>query len=184
MKLKFFAIASLSLLAAVALAATQWTLQPKDSKLSFIAKQAGAEFEAVFEKFTADVKFDPKDLATSRFGVKIDINSVNSKDGERDGELKAPDLFDTKKYPTAQYVADKFTSKGGNKYSAVGKLTLRNVTKDVPIEFTFDENASGGTLQGTSVIKRLDFGVGQGEWKDTSGVPNDVKISFTLMLRK
>jgi polyisoprenoid-binding protein YceI len=184
MKLKLYAIASLSLLAAVALAATQWTLQPKDSKLSFIAKQAGAEFEAVFEKFTADVKFDPKDLATSRFDVKIDINSVNSKDSERDSELKAPDLFDTKKYPTAQYVADKFTSKGGNKYSAVGKLTLRNVTKDVPIEFTFDEKATGGTLKGTSAVKRLDFGVGQGEWKDTSGVPNDVKIAFTLALKK
>ena len=47
----------------VALAATQWTLQPKESKLTFVGTQAGAEFQGVFERFTADLKFDPQDLA-------------------------------------------------------------------------------------------------------------------------
>ena len=42
----------------------------------------------------ADIRFDPKDLATSRFDVKIDTASVNSKDGERDDTIKSADLFD------------------------------------------------------------------------------------------
>lgn len=182
-KARSLALATLVFACGFALAATQWTTQPS-SKLSFIAKQAGAEFEAVFEQFTADIKFDPKDLANSRFDVTIQMASVNSKDAERDTELKTPALFDTRKFPTARYVADKFTDQGGGKFKADGKLTIRDVTKDTPIEFTFTEKGDTATLSGGTTIKRLDFGVGQGEWKDTSGVPNDVKVRFTLSLKK
>jgi len=171
------------LAAMLAYAATQWTLQPKDSKLTFVGEQAGAQFEGAFEKFTADIKFDPKDLAGSRFDVKIDTASVNTQDGERDTTIKSADLFDVKRFPTAQYVADKFTDKGGNKYSATGKLTLRNVTKDVPIDFTFETKDGAAWLKGAAKLKRLDFGVGQGDWKDTSSVGNDVEVRFALRLK-
>jgi polyisoprenoid-binding protein YceI len=172
-----------SLAAVVALAAAQWSMQPKDSKLTFVGVQAGAQFEGGFDKFTADISFDPKDLATSRFDVKIDTASVNTQDDERDTTIKSADLFDVKRFPSAHYVADKFTDKGGNKYSATGKLTLRDVTRDVPIDFTFENKGGDAWLKGTAKIKRLDFGVGQGEWKDTSQVGNDVQVRFALRLK-
>ncbi len=84
-------------------------MQPKESKLTFVGEQAGAQFEGNFDKFTADISFDPKNLAASRFDVKIDTASVNTQDGERDTTIKSADLFDVKKFPSAQYVADKFT---------------------------------------------------------------------------
>ncbi|HEY5757459.1 MAG TPA: YceI family protein [Steroidobacter sp.] len=174
---------SAGLVAVVALAAAQWSMQPKESKLTFVGEQAGAQFEGGFDKFTADISFDPKNLTASRFDVKIDTASVNTQDGERDTTIKSADLFDVKKFPSAQYVADKFTDKGGNKYSATGKLTLRNVTKDVPIDFTFENKDGGAWLKGTAKIKRLDFGVGQGEWQDTSTVGNDVQVRFALRLK-
>jgi polyisoprenoid-binding protein YceI len=185
MRHKIASLFALTLLIGVAVAATQWTMQPKQSKLTFVGNQAGAPFEAVFEKFTADIKFDPKDLATSRFDVKIDMNSVNSSDSERDETVKGADLFSVKQYPTARYVAEKFTDKGAGKFAATGKLTMRNVTKDVPLEFTFEEGKDGAWLKGSaSLNKRLDFGVGQGEWKDTSSVADAVKVRFTLLLKK
>lgn len=179
-------IGAAALLCAVGLvvAATQWMMQPKESKLSFVGTQAGAEFEGTFKKFTADIKFDPKDLATSRFDVKIDVASVDTQDGERDDTMKTADLFDVKRFPAARYVADKFTAAGGDKYNATGKLTIRDITRDVPIEFTFEDKDGGAWLKGTAKLKRLDFGVGQGEWKDTSTVANDVKIRFALLLKK
>lgn len=172
-----------SLAAMLAFAASQWSMQPKESKLTFVGEQAGAKFEGGFEKFTADIAFDPKDLAASRFDVKIDTASVNTQDEERDSTIKSADLFDVKRFPAARYVAEKFTDKGGNKFSATGKLTLRNVTKDVPIDFTFESKDGGAWLKGTANIKRLDFGVGQGEWKDTSTVGNDVQVRFALRLK-
>lgn len=176
--------ATLLLSAGLAMAATQWSMQPARSTLTFAGTQAGAKFEGSFEKFIADIRFDPRDLASSRFEVKIDLGSVNTQDGERDDVLKGPDLFATAQWPQARYVADKFTSRGGLKYSASGKLTLRNVTHDVPIEFTFEPGAAGASLQGTATLNRLDFGVGQGEWKDTDAVGNAVEVRFALLLKQ
>src|SRR5690606_19152543 len=110
-----------------------------------------------------------------RFDVVIDTASVNTRDADRDATIKGADLFAVKQFPTARYVADKFTAKG-NTYVAAGKLTLRDVTRDVPVEFTFEENSSGAWLKGTATIKRLDFGVGQGDWKDTETVANEVRV--------
>lgn len=178
------AVAALACTLGLAIAATQWLMQPKESKLTFVGTQAGAEFEGVFEKFTADIKFDPKDLATSRFDVKIDVASVNTQDEERDETMQGADLFNVKRWPSSQYVADKFTDRGGGKFSATGKLTLRDVTREVPIEFTFEDKNGNAWLKGSAKLKRLDFGVGQGEWKDTSTVANDVKIKFALLLKR
>ena len=167
----------------VALAATQWTVQPKESKLTFVGTALDAPFDGTFERFTADIKFDPKDLATSRFDVKIDLASVNTQNEDRDGALKGDDFFAVKQYPTGHFVADRFTSQGGNKYSATGKLTIRNVTRDVPIQFTFENKSGSAWLKGSAALKRLDFGVGQGEYQDTSQVGNDVKVNFVLLLK-
>lgn len=184
MRTRFLSLIALSLLLGIAVAATQWTMQPKQSKLTFTGNQAGAPFQAVFEKFTADIKFDPADLTGSHFDVTIDLASVNSGDSERDETIKSADLFGVKQWPSGRYVAGKFSDKGGGKFSATGKLTLRNVTRDVPIEFTFTDGKDGAWLKGSASLKRLDFGVGQGDWKDTSSVANEVKVGFALLLKK
>jgi polyisoprenoid-binding protein YceI len=167
----------------VALATHQWTLQPRQSKLTFVGIQAGAEFEGTFERFTADISFDPQDLAGSKFDVRIDTASVNTRDSERDDIIRSEDLFAVKQFPTAHYVADKFTAKGRNRFEGHGKLTLRNVTREVPIEFTFEQKNGSAWLQGSAQLERLDFGVGQGDFKDTKDVGNEVKVSFVLLLQ-
>jgi polyisoprenoid-binding protein YceI len=167
----------------VALAANQWTVQPKESKLTFVATQQGAEFTGTFERFTADIKFDPQDLAGSHFDVKVETASATTRDNDRDETLKSDDFFAVKQYPTGHYVTSQFTAKGGNKFTATGKLTVRNVTRDVPLEFTFENKNGSAWLKGSAQLKRLDFGVGQGDWKDTEQVGNDVKVNFVLLLK-
>ncbi len=171
-------------IASLALAATQWAMQPKQSELTFTAVQAGAPFQGKFETFSANIRFDPNDIGNSRFEVKIDLASVNSSDGERDDTLRSSDLFAVNKWPTATYVAERFEHRGGTKFAAIGKLTLRGVTREVPIEFTFETNKSGAWLKGSGKLKRLDFGVGQGEWKDTESVANEVQVHYALLLTK
>lgn len=180
-------ILALSLLIAslgVAFAATQWTMEPKESSLSFVGTQAGAQFEGAFEKFTADIRFDPQELAASRFDVSIETGSVNTRDSERDDTIKGSELFDTKQFPTAHYIAEKFTDKGAGKFSATGQLTLRGVSRPVPIDFTFESKDGKSWLRGNASLKRLDFGVGQGEWQDTETVANEVQIRFALLLKQ
>ena len=75
------------------------------------------------------------------------MTSVNTHDGERDSTFKGADLFSVKQFPTAQYIAEKFTDNGKGPYVATGKLTIRNVTKHVPLEFTFEQKATGAWLE-------------------------------------
>jgi len=37
-------------------------------------------------------------------------------------------------------------------------------------------------MAGKTVIRRLDFGVGQGDWKSTEWVGNEVTVTFNLRL--
>ena len=50
---------------------------------------------------------------------------------------------------------------------AVGKLTLRGVTHDLRLPLTIKPTADGLELSAKTAIKRLDYGVGQGDWKST-----------------
>ena len=162
-------------------APASYASDPAQSRLQFTGIQAGAEFKAVFHKFTAAVDFSPDDLAGSHFDVLIDLASVDSEDSDRDSTIRGPDIFDVGRFPKAHYVTRSFT-KTATGYSAVGALTLRGVTKDVPIDFQFASNASGAKLDGGANLKRLDFGAGQGDWKSTDQIKDEVKINFSLVL--
>ncbi len=165
-----------------AAAAAGYTSDPQQSRLEFTGVQAGAEFKGVFRKFSADVDFAPEALASSRIEVQIDLNSVDSLDKDRDTTIRGKDVFDVAHYPTAHY-ATKSIAKTAAGYSAVGALTLHGVTKDVPIEFQFTPGAAGAKLSGSAKLNRLDFGVGQGDWKSTETVGDAVKINFSLVLK-
>ena len=176
------ACAFLSAAAFAADHATSYSADPQQSRLEFIGVQEGAEFKGTFRKFTAAIEFAPDALASSRFDVQIDLKSVDSMDKDRDTTIRGPDIFDVAHYPTAHYVTRSFTKTAAG-YTAVGALTLRGVTKDVPIDFKFTQTAAGAKLDGNAKLKRLDFGVGQGDWKSTEWVADAVKISFSLVLK-
>ena len=152
------------------------------SKLEFVGVQAGADFKGVFHKFTASVDFAPDALGDSHIDVLIDMNSVDSQDKDRDKTIHGADVFDVTHFPTAHYVTKSIT-KTALGYAAVGSLTMHGVTKDVPIDFQFVAAGTGAKLDGTAKLKRLDFGVGQGDWKSTEWVADLVKVNFTLVLK-
>jgi polyisoprenoid-binding protein YceI len=162
--------------------AASYTADPQQSRLEFAGVQAGAEFKAAFHKFTAAVDFAPDALADSRFDVQIELKSVDSKDNDRDTTIRGPDIFDVAHWPTAHYVT-RSIAKTAAGYTAAGALTLRGVTKDVPIDFQFTQGAAGAKLEGGAKLKRLDFGAGQGDWKSTEEVADAVKVSFSLVLK-
>jgi polyisoprenoid-binding protein YceI len=176
------AFASLSAAVYAAGPVTSYSVDPAQSRLEFVGVQAGAEFKGAFRKFTAALDFAPDALPSSHFDVQIDLNSVDSMDKDRDTTIRGSDIFDVAHFPTARYVTRSIT-KAAAGYTAVGALTLRGVTKDVPIDFQFVPTAAGAKLEGSGKLKRLDFGAGQGDWKSTEWVADAVKISFLLVLK-
>jgi polyisoprenoid-binding protein YceI len=170
--------------AAVPTPPTHYTLDTTRSMLRFTFTQAGAGNTGRFGKYTADLTFANDNLPASKLAVTIDVASLDTGDGERDMTLKGPDLFDVAKFPQAKYVVSKFVATGQARYEAQGKITIRNVTKDLKVPLTFQTKTEGGKsigyLQGRVTIRRNDYGVGQGDWKSTEQVADEVQVSFSL----
>ncbi len=150
--------------------------------LSFTFEQAGAASKGSFGQFTTTLAYDEKNLAASKLDVKVQIASLDTQDKDRDSTLVSADLFDAEKFPAATYSGT--LAKAGSGVEAVGKLTIRGVAKDVRLPLNIRATANGLELSGEVRIKRLDFGVGQGEWKSTEWVGDMVTISYKVALAK
>jgi polyisoprenoid-binding protein YceI len=171
--------------AAAPAAATHYTQDPAKSSLDFSFAQAGAENKGKFTKFPLTFDFAPDNPAGSRLDVTVEVTSLDTGDKDRDDTLRGSDLFDVAKFPQARFTATQI-NKTASGYDAVGKLTIRGVTRDVHVPFAFrtadEQGHPVGYMTGKTTVKRLDFGVGQGDWKSTEWVGNDVTVSYTIRL--
>ena len=166
--------------------ATAWTTVASSSSIEFTGTLAGGDFTGQFQRFVAAISFDPVNLAGSRFRVTIETGSANTADADRDVALAGSEFFAASSWPKATYDADQFTTTGSGQYQARGKLTIRGIARDVPVTFTFKPTAdgSGAILSGRASVRRLDFGIGQREWQDTKWLGNEVRVRFSIVLKK
>ncbi len=166
-------------------AVTHYVLDPAKSSLEFAFDQAGAQNKGKFTRFQVSFDFSPDNLPASRLEVTVEMSSADTGDQERDDTLRGADLFAVAKFPQSHYTATQF-AKTASGYEAVGKLTLRGVTREVRVPFTFrnatENGVAVGYMSGKTTLRRLDFGVGQGDWKATDQLGNDVGVSFALRL--
>ena len=162
-----------------------YLLDPAKSTLEFTFTQAGAKNHGHFGRFPVTFDFSADNLAASHLEVTIEMTSFTTGDQERDETVRGDELLAVAKYPQAHYSATQFT-RTATGFEAAGKLTLRGVTRDVRVPFTFrtatENGAAVGYMNGGTTLHRLDFGVGQGDWKATDQVGNDVEVSFALRL--
>ena len=164
---------------------TRYALDQAKSTLEFTFTQAGAQNKGHFGRFPVSMDFSADNLAASRLEVSVDVNSLDSGDKDRDDTLRGADLFSVAKFPQAHFSATQIVKTAAG-FEASGKLTIRGVARDTRVPFTFrtaaEQGATVGYMNGKLTIRRLDFGVGQGDWKATDQVGNDVIVSFALRL--
>ncbi len=178
---RLFAPLLLALTVPALASAADYVVQPATSKLGFTGTFQGQSFEGTFGKWTAVISYDAAKLATSKFDVDVDLTSVKTGDNDRDGALPGADFFNVAKFPKAHFVTTGFRQNGAQ-VIADGNLTLRGVTKPVSLNVTFKPAGAGATLDVAGSVKRLDYGVGGGDYADTSVIGADVKINAHLVL--
>ena len=151
--------------------------------LTFSVMQAGAENQGAFKQFATELYYDEKNLAASSLKVIVQIGSFDTQDKDRNDTLAGTELLDSKKFPTAQFVAGAL-AKGAKSTEAVGKLTLHGVTKELRVPLEIHATAAGLEISGETTIKRLDYGVGTGDWKSTEWVGDEVKLQYKVSLSR
>jgi polyisoprenoid-binding protein YceI len=151
--------------------------------LEFEFVQAGAVTQGHFRKFATELQYDKNQLAASKLKVTVQMPSLDTQEKDRDEVLASAELFDTGKFPTAQYSATGLAERGSG-LEAVGKLTLHGVTRDVRVPLTIRTTNNGVEISGETTIRRLEFGVGQGDWKSTEWVGDEVKLRYRVPLTR
>lgn len=155
-------------------------VQAPGSALAFAGKYQGQNFTGSFPGFVTRFSFDPKQLAGAKLDVAIPLATATTSNAEYDGELRGAAFFDAAKFPQAKYTAIRFRALGGNRYAADGTLSLRGASKPVTLEFTWTPGARP-VLAGKATVNRLEFGVGGGDWADTSLIPDAIAISTKVV---
>ena len=177
-----FRTAAFALLAATGPALAADYVQAPGSTLIFASNYQGETFTGKFGGFNTQVSFDPAQLANAKIDVTIQLAGTHTGNDDRDSTLQDGDFFNVAKFAQARYTATKFRALGNYQYAADGTLNLRGVSKPVTLTFTWTPGAQP-VLAGKATVKRLDFGVGGGDWADTATIPNEVAISTKVVLK-
>ena len=162
----------------LAAAAAPLKTDPAKSRVSAVFKQMNVPVEAPFKKFTAAIDYDAAKPEQGKASVEIDTASLDVGDADMNKEVAKKDWFNAAQFPKASFVSSSIKPAGPGKLTVSGKLAIKGKTADVSFPLTVKTEAGKQVFEGLLPIKRLAFNIGEGEWKDTSMVADEVTIKF------
>ena len=166
----------------IALAASAAPLKSDVARSSVAAvfKQMNVPVEAKFNKFNAQIDYDPVKPEASKATVDIDTASLDLGEAEMNKEVAKKEWFDSAKFPKASFVSSSIKPAGAGKLTVAGKLSIKGNSMDVAFPLTVKAEGGKQVFEGALPIRRLAFNIGEGEWKDTSMVADEVVIKFRV----
>ncbi|GAA0326218.1 YceI family protein [Oceanobacillus oncorhynchi subsp. oncorhynchi] len=175
------------------MAKVNWNLDIAHSEVGFSVKHMMiSKAKGTFDNFDAKIVADAEDLTDAEIELNIDVESINTRNKDRDDHLRSADFFDAENYPKITFVATDI-KKSGNNYEVTGDLTLKGTTKPVTLDVVFEGQSkdpmSGSIVagfSGSTSINRKEFGLTWNASLETGGVlvGEEVKINFELELQK
>jgi len=172
----------LAALLGVALAATAAPLKtdPAKSSVSAVFRQMNVPVEAPFKRFSAQIDYDAAKPESAKASVDIDTASLDVGDPDMNKEVAKKEWFNAAQFPKATFVSTGIKPAGAGKLTVSGKLSIKGRATDVSFPLTVKTEAGKQVFEGTLPIKRLTYNIGEGEWKDTSMVADEVVIKFRV----
>lgn len=174
------------------LEAGTWTIDPVHSEFTFTARHAGvSKVKGHFEDISGEVTVG-EGLEDSTVRAEAVVDSINTRNPQRDGHLKSSDFFAAQEFPTLNFTSTAVSAGSEEEFQLVGELTMRGVTREVVFDTEFggvatDPNGNRvAGLSATATVNRKDFGMeftavlGGGELL----VSDKIKIDLELELAK
>lgn len=180
--MKSLLLASLFASAVVGITAGAAVLKTDPAKSSVTATftQMGVPVEAKFKQFSAQIDYDAAKPAASKASVDIMTGSFDLGDPEYNKEVTKKEWFNAAQFPKASFVSSSIAPAGAGKLNVSGKLTIKGRSANVSFPLTVKSEGGKQVFEGQLPIKRLAFNIGEGEWKDTSMVADEVVIKFRV----
>jgi len=178
--------AALSLPAAAA--TSTWQIDPAHSAAQFAVKHlAISTVRGAFTSVKGTVQFDDKDITKSSVEVTIDVNSVDTRQPDRDKDLRSDHFFDAEHFPAITFKSKRVEQVSPGKLKITGDLTIHGITKEVvldvdgptaPIKDPWGNQRMA--INATTKINRQDFGVKWNATMDNGGVVVGDEVTITI----
>src|ERR1700730_13134433 len=140
-----------------------------------------------FHGLNGTVLLDDKDITKSSVDVTLDATTVDTREPDRDKDLRSPNFFDVAQYPTITFKSTKVEKNGADKLKITGDLTLHGVTKQVVLDATVPKapikdpwGLQRTAVSATTKINRQDFGVKWNKALDGGGVVVSDEVNINL----
>jgi polyisoprenoid-binding protein YceI len=183
------AAAAAAILSLPAAAATStWQIDPQHSAAQFSVRHLGiSTVRGAFSKVTGTIVLDESDVTRSTVDVSIDVSTVDTREPNRDNDLRSDKFFDVAHYPSMTFKSKKVEQVAPGKLKVTGDLTIRGTTKEVALDVdgpTAPVKDPGGhqraAVNATTKINRQDFGVKWNATMDNGGVVVGDNVPITI----
>ncbi|MFN4082126.1 MAG: YceI family protein [Bacteroidia bacterium] len=170
---------------------TKWAIDPMHSEITFKVKHLMiSTVSGKFEKFNAEIT-SGDEFENAHVSFTADVNSINTGNEQRDGHLKSDDFFNSEAFPHISFKSTEF-KKAGSNFKLIGDLTIRDVTKQVELDVTYNgkmvdpygNEKAGFEVEGK--INRKDFKLNWSVTTEAGGivVSDEVKIHCNVQFAK
>ena len=139
-----------------------------------------------FNTYDSTLEVEGEDLTTAKITFEANVDSIDTKNEQRDGHLKSDDFFNAEQFPKLTFSSTSISKTSDSEFTVTGDLTIRDVTKS--IELTAEYNGQtkdpwGMDIMGFEIsgkINRIDFGLKWGALTEAGGkvLGEDVKLSI------
>ncbi len=150
------------------------------SRVEFVYQQMGVKVDGRFKSFTADLRFNPAKPAAAKASFDVALASIDTGAAESDEEVAGKGWFHTKAFPSAKFVATGVKPLGGQRFEVSGTLSIKGQSRPVVVPAQFTAQGKTGIFEGSFVIKRGDFSIGEGPWAKFDILANDIMVKFRI----
>jgi polyisoprenoid-binding protein YceI len=170
-----------------------WTIDPAHSHVEFAVRHMMiSTVKGRFGVVHGRVTIDDTDATRSEADIEIDVDSIDTREAQRDAHLKSADFFDVETFPKIAFKSRRISDVKGDSFKLHGDLTIHGVTRPVTLDVTAEGRGKdpwGGERAGFAArtqIKRSDYGLTWNQALETGGflVGDDIKISLDVELLK
>lgn len=156
-------------------------LDASQSSVAITFKQMDVPITAYFKRFSSQLNFNAAHPELSQLEFDIDMTSLNLPAPELNGEVLKKEWFNSAAFPKAQFKASQIKRINAAQLDVSGKLTLKGRTQVLTFRVLQKQEAQRLVFEGSIPLKRLSFQIGEGEWKDTSMVADEVIVKFKIV---
>ncbi|HTE32828.1 MAG TPA: YceI family protein [Chryseolinea sp.] len=165
-----------------------WKMDSAHSEVKFKVKHlVVSSVTGSFDSFNATVEGSKADFSDAKVAFEADVNTISTRNPQRDGHLKSADFFDAANHPTITFASKSLVPKSDDQYDLTGVLTIRGTAKEIKLTATYNGTVKGfggsfdvAGFEITGKINRKDYGLTWNGLTETGGivVSDEVKLEI------